>query len=105
MLEGFDLCWLLTRSTQTIASQATKRPSPSATKTAPAKNKCLAGLELFDASRIGPLLVVDEDHSDNCLTGNEVTFPFSDQNSSSKELMSHRARTVGCFKDWTFAGC
>jgi len=51
------------------------------------------------------LLVVDEEQLDNHLTGNEEAFPFSNQNSSSKELMSCRARTVRSFKDWTFAGC
>jgi len=47
-----------------IASQATKWPFPSATKPAPAKNYCLAGLELLDASRIQPLLVVDKECTD-----------------------------------------
>jgi len=49
--------------------------------------------------------IVYEEHPDNRLTGDKAAIPFSDQNSSSKELMSRRARTVRRFKDCTFAGC
>jgi len=105
MLQGFDLCWLLTRCVLTITSQTTKWPFPSATKEAPAKNYCLARLELLDASSIWPLLVVDKECPENFLTGNEVALPFSNQTSSNKELLSCRARAVGSIKDSTFAGC